>query len=129
MPSLFFRRMADHEPWWAEWWAAMAALAWLIAVVAMGGMNQYTGFAWPLQVAPEWVWYAVCGAVPLIQFWALRQDERRARFWACFLMAWWWTFVGLAVAIGGIDVPSLILYPLCAGMNLNSVLRLRLKEG
>ncbi len=125
---VLFRRMVDHEPWWAEWWAAVAALAWCAAVVNMGGMGQYPGFAFPLQVAPEWVWYAVCVFVPLAQLWALRRDERRARFWACFLMAWWWTFVGLAVVTRGVAVPSLTFYLVFAGMNLNSVLRLRLER-
>ena len=125
---VLFRRMVDHEPWWAEWWAAVAALVWGLAVSVMGGMEQYSGFALPLQVAPAWFWNALCVFVPMIQLWALRKDDKEARFCACFLMAWWWTFVGLAVAADGILIPSLIFYPVFAGMNLNSVFRLRLKR-
>ena len=122
-------RMAVHEPWWAEWWAAVAALVWCGAVTVMGGMRQYPGFAFPLEVAPEWVWYGVCVLVPMAQLWALREDERGVRFWACFFMSWWWSFVGLAVLSKGVAVPSLVFYLIFAGMNLNSVLRLRPKAG
>lgn len=122
------RRMTDHEPWWAEWWSALAALVWCAATLLTGGMAHQPGFRWPLAVAPEWAWYASSVALPLGQLWALRRDEREARWWLCCFMAWWWSFIGLAVASTGIMVPSLGFYLVFAGINVNSVVRLRTAE-
>lgn len=128
MVRVLIRRMVDHEPWWAEWWSAVAAIGWCLFVLARtDGLASYEGFRMMLAVAPPWAWYASSLALPAGQLWALRRDGRRARWWLAFAMAWWWTFVGLGVAMHGIVVPSLWFYIVFAGMNLNSVYRLRPK--
>ena len=127
MVKVLVGNMANHEPWWAEWWSAIAALFWCATTVYMGGLKVFPGFSPLLQVAPQWFWYMFGFAAPIGQIWALRSDRRNTRFWLCFAMAWWWSFVWFAVAANGIQVPSLIFYGVFALINLNSILRLRPK--
>lgn len=124
--KILLGRMAYREPWWSEWWSAFAAIAWCIfAAVFSSGLEKMQSFNLVTTVAPVWVWYTFCVVFPVGQIVALRKDQRMARLAFCAVMAWWWSFLSFAVAVGSPDAPGLVLYITFALVNLHSLYRLR----
>lgn len=129
MPKILVYRMNHHEPWWVECFSALAALLWCFFILFFTpGMQAFQGLDLLLSLAPAWVWYTFGIVVPIGQLYALREENTRLRWWLCFVMTWWWSFVGIAVSVTGILVPSMVFYWIFAAMNANSLLRLPPKE-
>ena len=126
MGRMLLGRMSDHEPWWAEWWSAVAALGWVLTLsLFTPGMDSSPTFWLVADLAPPWFWYGFSGGLALGQMWALRTDHRKLRWWLALAMGWWWMFVGMAVAVAVPLAPSVALYAAMAFINHYSVLRLR----
>lgn len=120
--------MTAHEPWWAEWWSAVAAVGWVVAAVSLTpGLDAMPAFAMAVSLAPAWFWYSFSLALAAGQVWALRHDRRVLRLLFAGLMGWWWTFVTLAIVQTVPPTPAIALYGTMAALNWHSVLRVRVR--
>ena len=117
-----------HEPWWAEWWSAVAAVCWAAAgMTVTGGIYAVPAGQVMLGLAGEGVWYGSGVALGLTQAAALRHDLKHVRWWVAMVLGWWWIFLGLATLLAD-DPPraGVAFYFVFAAANLTSVLRLRM---
>lgn len=119
--------MSQREPWWAEFWAACAAVVWVTwAWLFTWGIIYVPSFRIVTDLVPEYVWYATGLAGGLAQIIALRHNYTKVRWWLCMFMAAWWGFLFLAVAQADtIPSPGLSLYLIFALINHYSIYRLR----
>ena len=121
-------RMLDHEPWWAEFWSAVGAIAWCLTALAFSpGLHNMPTFAFAVTVLPEWMLYLFGLVTPSAQLWAVRRDHRAARLALAAVMCWWWAVMFLGLTIWSQFTPGMVLYavPMCS--NMVSVAKLRLR--
>jgi hypothetical protein len=120
-------KMADREPWWAEFWAACNAICWVLWAVVLtnGGLNELPGFRLVIFFIPEWVWYITGMVGGIAQVFALRANDPRARWNLCMFMAGWWTIIFLGLIQAVESTPGLFFYLSSALVNYYSVYRLR----
>jgi hypothetical protein len=120
-------RTRSQEPWWAEMWAAAAAVMWgAWAWLLSEGIDGSDAFRLVIGLADPGFWYASGVFMGLLQIAALRHDHARLRWWCCVVMSWWWLFLAMAVAQADpIPRPGLSLYIIMAAINLYSLARLR----
>jgi len=118
--------MADHEPWWAEWWSAVIALAWcLYNATGVSGLEALAPYQAVTEIVPSGYVYLFASIVPVMQALALRLDRRPARLALCAIMAWWWGFITLAIIfLAPVSTPAVPMYAGMACINLNSLWRL-----
>lgn len=124
-------RSPHQEPWWAEWWAALAAVGWgALALAVSPDLGAVPSFRIVLGIADERFWWASGVALGLAQVFALRHGMARARWWLALVMGWWWMVLTLAVVLGDRPLrPGVALYAAMAAINHYSVLRLRTPPG
>lgn len=116
-----------REPWWAEVWAATAAVAWSCwGWWFTAGIQYSPAFQMLVDFMGQQVWYATGILFGLTQLLSLRHDLPGLRWWMAALMSWWWLFIALAVAQGSSEPrPGVVLYLVFAAVNLYSMARLR----
>ncbi len=129
MVRVLIKNMGRHEPWWAEFWSAIAAVVWCLYAMAFIGANDMPSFRAVSAVVPTGVWYVFSILVPFGQIYALRRDDRVVRLALCCLMAWWWGFLCLAIFMSEPASPGLPLYFTFGCVNLFSLWRLGVRRG
>ncbi len=122
-------RMKDHEPWWAEFWSAVGAIAWCVASIGFSpGLERMPAFAFAVAMVPPWSVYVFGLLVPAAQLWAVRADQRHARVVLCAVMSWWWAMLFLGLAIWTDFTPGMVLYAVMSLANAVSVAVLHLPK-
>lgn len=117
-----FRR----EPWWAEWWAACAALGcslWALTA-PHGSVAERAALRVVVDMAGVPFWEVSGIALFIAQAAALIVNVRLARWALCLIAAWWWAALGLGILAAD---PNAFLLPcvgVMVGINLFSVFRL-----
>jgi len=119
--TALFRR----EPWWAEAWSALTALAW--SAMSWGSMENVA--VWPsmqvlLRLGDDRTWHLLAGSLGLAQLAFLAMDRRWLRWAGAVAGCWFWAVltVGIWVAVPG--APSAAVYAGWCGINAFSILRL-----
>lgn len=118
--------MSEREPWWAEFWAASAAIIWVIWSIAFtAGIVEIPTYRIITNVVPESIWYAAGFAGGVAQIYSLRKNLLKTRWWLCMFMAAWWGFLFIAVIMLSQPTPGLCFYLIFSAINDYSVYRLR----
>jgi len=72
-------------------------------------------------------WYCVALGLGVWQGVVVRRLMSHGRWWASFFLAWFWGGLMLATVIADFERPGLAFYVTLLGVNLHSVLRLRME--
>lgn len=115
----------SREPWWAEFWSAVASLFWVILSMYNEGATDkyYLYFQLSLLVNPQF-WEFTGLLIGLFQMAALLLSSKKLRWAAAFLASWWWIFLSVSLFVNFATAPSLALYAVFACINLFSMIRL-----
>ena len=119
------RDLLLREPWWAEWWAGVATMAWAIwSWLSPIGLEARPTWATLTALMDEGWWQTTGVALGSVKLLILLLDNRTARRLSCFFGLWWWSLLTLAVLSVDTSAPSAALYAVFAGINLYSLIRL-----
>lgn len=117
-----FRR----EPFLAEFWAAVAALGWaVIATQGHGDVTDRPAYAFLGQMVTDarlWEWSGI--VLGTVQIGSLLLNDRPTRRFACFMLAWWWLLLAVAIFQSDPDTPGWWLFAVNSMANLFSLFRL-----
>lgn len=127
MPTVM-KRLLHREPWWAEFWAAMAAASWAI-------WSRAGTYGWSMDERPAWAqatrlmgeewWQLIAFILGAIQLGVVLTDQRQGRrLLACAGVFFWSCLTGFLWQVDR-SAPSLALYVVMFGINGYSLLRLR----
>jgi len=117
---------APQEPWWAEFWSAMATFLWAVwGLINEPPLWSVPAFEMMTLVANSWLWFAIALGLSLWQFLALRHFWMTGRRVACFFLSWLWGSVSLSTMMADFSRPGLAFYIVLMMINLYSVMRLR----
>lgn len=121
-------RVFRREPWWAEFWSAVTAIAW--AGMSWGSGNELD--AWPsmrvlLRIGDEGFWHAAGFGLGALQLAFLLGNRRWLRWGGAMAMGWFWAVLTLGVSVAG--APGVAVYAGWCGINVFSVLRLLRHHG
>lgn len=119
-----------REPWWAEFWSAITALAW----AGLGWDTVWDLDAWPsmqvlLQLGGDRFWHAAAAALGVAQLLFLALDSRWLRWAAAVAGGWFWAVLTLGVWVAVPWAPAVAVYAGWCGINTFSVLRLLRRHG
>jgi hypothetical protein len=114
-----------REPWWAEFWSALAAIGWaLVAFSANDVLNERAAFIQLAYMASPIFWEMSGFALGTIQLFALIFANAYGRVCASFFCTWWWTFITLSILLHDPRAPSIALYIVFAAINVFSMLKI-----
>ncbi len=116
-------RLMQREPWWAEFWSALTAMAW--------GALSSLGDSWPsmtvlLRLEDERFWHSAGMGLGMLQMSALLSDNRWLRWISALALCWFWAVltVGVWAAVPG--APAVAVYAGWCAINATSICRLPL---
>lgn len=125
-----FRR----EPWWAEFWSALTALAW--AGFCWGGepggvpdLDTWPSMQVLLRLGDDRTWPLLAGGLGLLQLGFLAADRRWLRWGGAVAGCWFWAVLTLGVWAAVPWAPAVPVYGGWCGINLFSILRLLRRHG
>ncbi len=123
-------RVFRREPWWAEFWSALTALAW--AGLSWGNANDLD--AWPsmqvlLRLGGERTWHLLAGGLGLAQLLFLLVDYRWLRWGGAVAGCWFWAVLTLGIWVAVPWAPGVAVYAGWCGINAFSILRLLRRHG
>lgn len=119
-----------REPWWAELWAAGAAVLWgLWVLVAGSDFSHAEAYRIILGFADERVWITSALMLGLLHIITVLSDRIAARRLICGVAAWWWSVLLLSMFLVVPRNQGLALYVVMAGINMNSMVRLPRMQG
>lgn len=118
-------RMFRREPWWAEFWSGIVAVAW----AALSYVNAADLSTWPsmrvlTSLGDERFWNLVAFGLGLAQIVFLLLDERWLRWCAALALCWFWGVLTVGVWQAVPWAPFAALYAGWCGINIFSILRL-----
>lgn len=119
-----------REPWWAEFWSALTAIAW--AGLSYFGTQDLA--AWPsmqglLRIGGDQFWHRIGFGLGLVQVVVLTADHRWLRWGVAIAMSWFWAVLTLGVWIAVPWAPGAVVYAGWCGINVFSILRLLRHHG
>ena len=124
------RLLLRREPWWAEWWAGIATLAWALwSWLSPIGLDDKPAWAVLVALMNEGWWQATGATLGAVKLIILLLDHRTARRLSCFFGLWWWSLLTLAVLSVDTSAPSAALYAVFGAINLYSLARLGPEPG
>ena len=127
MPTVM-KRLLHREPWWAEFWAALAAISW--AVWSRAGsyglsMDDRPVWSQATRLMGEEAWQLMAFSLGTMQMAMVLTDRRPGRrAFACIGVFFWSCLTGFLWQVDR-AAPSLALYVVMFGINGYSLLRLR----
>ncbi len=114
-------RLLRREPWWAEFWSALTAIAW----GALSSLHD----PWPsmqvlLRLEDERFWHSAGMGLGVMQLVFLLSDHRLLRWVGAVALCWFWALltVGVWAAVPG--APSVGVYAGWCAINATSICRL-----
>lgn len=114
-----------HEPWWVEFWSALAALAWAyISLLSGDKVYLHAIFSELSIVAQPRFWQNCAIIIGFIQITVLIHNDYRFRWCVCFFASWFWAFLTIALIQSDPHPPSLALYASYSCINLTSMFKL-----
>lgn len=119
------KTILGREPWWAEFWSAIASILWVaLSMHNEGSTDQYyLYFQLNLLVNPLF-WETTGLLIGVFQMLALLLSSKKLRWGAAFFASWWWVFLSVSLFVNFSTAPSLALYAVFACINLFSMIRL-----
>ena len=127
-------RLLQREPWWAELWSAVTALAW--AGLGWGSTSGITFDldAWPsmqvlLRLGGDQFWHSAAAVLGIAQLLFLALDRRWLRWMAAVAGGWFWAVLTLGVWAAVPWAPAVAVYAGWCGVNVISILRLPHRHG
>ncbi len=113
-----------RDPWWAELWSALTALAWV--VLSYASTEQLA--VWPsmqvlLQISDDRFWQLIGLCLGLAQLTFLFCNRRWLRWSAAIFLTWFWAVLTLGVWVAVPGAPGVAVYAGWCGVNLLSTLR------
>lgn len=119
------RRSLLHEPWWAEFWCALAAILWGLYVVLTPFDLAQAGLWNPItSIAGDPVWASIAVGCGVVQLSATLVNIRMARWAASLAMMSFWLLVVNSMWLSGYHGPGIMVYAAWVGPPAGSVLRL-----
>lgn len=114
-----------HEPWWVEFWSALAALFWAYVSQLSGEQVYYHPIFMELSIIASARFWQVCAVcLAILQISILVYNDYKLRWLMCFFAAWFWCFLSVAILKSEPHPPSLALYATFALINLFSMIKL-----
>jgi hypothetical protein len=124
------RQRFRREPWWAELWAAVAAILWgLWVLVAGSDLSHADAYRIILGFAGEPVWIATALTLGALHIVTVLSDRIGARRLICGVAAWWWSVLLISMFLVVPRNQGLALYLVMAGINMVSMVRLPRMQG
>lgn len=119
-------RLLRREPWWAEFWSALTAIAW-------GGLSSLTD-SWPsmtvlLRLEDERFWHSAGIGLGVVQMMVLISDHRWLRWAGAVALCWFWAVLTLGVWAAVPGAPAVAVYAGWCAINATSICRLPLWVG
>ena len=124
--GLLFRR----EPWWAEFWSGLTAMAWSAATwVRPNELDAWPSMQVLLRLETDAFWSMAGFVLGGMQVSVLLADRRWLRWGGAVTMCWFWAVltVGIWAAVPG--APAVAVYAGWCGINVFSILRLLRHHG
>ena len=116
-----FRR----EPWWAEFWSALVAMAWaLLSYGSMEPLRTWPAMAILTGLAGDQFWHLLGFGLGLCQMVFLLFDRRWMRWGAAVALCWFWGVLTVGVWTAMPWTPTVATYAGWCGINCFSILRL-----
>lgn len=114
-----------REPWWAEFWSALACLSW-------GAYSMYLPTRMEMryqldvltQLASGTFWEVTAMCLGTTQFIALIWNERLVRWAVALVASWWWSMHFVAFLAVDPQARTVVFFVIFALLNLLSVARL-----
>ncbi len=124
------RVMFSREPWWAEFWSAIACVGWsTISISSYQSLSDRPALAVLSMIASPKVWEVGGLFIGFFQFSALMTGCTFGRGTASFVAGWWWFFLTLAITMQDSSAPSIALYAVFGGINIFSMLKMAGRYG
>lgn len=129
--TLFVARILAHlkgtfarEPWWAELWAATAALLWASWVGLTGSdLTHGAAYSMILKIAGEEFWVYSGLLLGLTHISVVLADRKLTRRLTCAIASAWWSTLFLSMLIMVPRAPGLALFFVMALINMVSATR------
>ena len=116
-----FRR----EPWWAEFWSALTAIAWAgLSYFSMQDLAVWPSMQVLLRIGGDQFWHQIGFGLGVIQVVVLAADHRWLRWGTAIAMCWFWAVLTLGVWVAVPWAPGVVVYAGWCGINVFSILRL-----
>ncbi len=115
----------QREPWWAEFWAALAAVLWGgYSIYVPSAMEDRPQLGTLTQIASGHVWEISAVILGVSQIIALVWNERLVRWGIAIVACWWWSMHFYALLASDAHARAVVFYLVFAMLNLLSVFRL-----
>lgn len=115
----------DREPWWAEFWSAIACIGWsVISISSNQSLSDRPALAILSMIAVPKFWEITGFFIGFFQFSALITGCHFGRRSAAFVAGWWWFFLTLSITLLDPAAPSIALYAVFGAINIFSMLKL-----
>lgn len=120
----------SHEPWWVEFWSAIAAILWSYISILSGDKIYYHSIFIELSVLADAKFWQISAIIlGICQISSLIYNEYKLRWLICLFAAWFWTLLTLAVNQSEPHPPGLALYATFSCINLVSMIKLARSYG
>ena len=124
------RFIMRREPWWAEFWSGLIAVAWAVDSVAVNaGAQDWPSMSVLTEIADDQTWHVVALVLGVTQIVLLVLDYRWPRWVAALALCWFWGVMTVGVYYGVPGSPMWTMFMGWCGINLFSILRLLRHHG
>ncbi len=122
--------MLRREPWWAEFWSALTALAWAgLSVASVSELRDWPSMRVLTEIGGDRFWHVVGFGSGLSQLLFLLWDQRWLRWGAAVVLCWFWGVLTVGVWQAVPWAPGVAVYAGWCGINMFSILRLLRRTG
>lgn len=123
--ALGARTMFRREPWWAEFWSAIVAVAWsFLSAASRTELSEWPSMQVLTDLADAQVWHLVAAGLGVSQLMYLVLDARWLRWAMAIVMCWFWGVLTAGVWTATPWAPGVAVYAGWCGINVFSILRL-----
>ena len=118
--SVILRR----EPWWAEFWSAVTALAWAgLSYISTDALAVWPSMRVLLRIGDDRFWHLTGFGLGAMQLVFLLCNHRWWRWGAAILLCWFWAVLTLGIWVATPWSPATAVYAGWFGVNVFSILR------
>lgn len=114
----------QREPWWAEFWSAITALAWAgLSYASRDNLDVWPSMQVLSRIGDDRFWHLVAFGLGMSQLLFLLCNQRWLRWTAALLLCWFWAVLTLGVWVAVPWAPGVAVYAGWCGVNVFSILR------